>query len=245
MPQKKREQKAQVWSSGFRLHGLSAGQSASDCTAWRERGCAKPRSSDIFRRMGFSADSDVLPERAIDNSRALPTVRVLVSSCLLGESVRYDGSHARADNTILERWKVERRLVPFCPELAGGFSVPRSPAEIQGEGGLAVVRGEAIVVEKAGRDVTACFVLGAHRALQAARCDNVKLAILKDGSPSCGSTYIGNGSFKGLKRAGQGVTAALLEQQGIRVFSERQIKEAAAYLAQLEAAGAGGKPGDS
>src|SRR5207247_441395 len=114
---------SQAWSSAFRLHGLSAGQSASDCTACRERGCAKPRSSDIFRRMGFSADSDVLPERAIDNSRALPMVRVLVSSCLLGESVRNDGSHARADNTILERWKVERRLVPFCPELAGGFSV--------------------------------------------------------------------------------------------------------------------------
>jgi uncharacterized protein YbbK (DUF523 family) len=195
--------------------------------------------------MGSSADADVMPEHAIDRSQALPMVRVLVSSCLLGESVRYDGSHARADNIILERWKAEHRLVPFCPELAGGFSVPRSPAEIRGEGGLAVLRGEAVVVDESGRDVTACFAWGAQGALQVARCENVKLAILKDGSPSCGSTYIANGSFKGLTRAGQGVTAALLEQQGIRVFSERQIREAAAYLAQLEASGTPAKPGDS
>ena len=193
--------------------------------------------------MGSSADADVMPDH--DRSQAPRMVRVLVSSCLLGESVRYDGSHARADNTILERWKAEHRVVPFCPELAGGFSVPRSPAEIRGEGGLAVLRGEAMVVDESGRDVTACFVLGANGALQAARCGNVRLAILKDGSPSCGSTYIATGSFKGLKRAGQGVTAALLEQQGIRVFSERQIREAAAYLAQLEATDTRAKPGDS
>ncbi len=164
-------------------------------------------------------------------------IRVLVSSCLLGEPVRYDGSHARTESTILDRWQAEGRLISFCPETAGGLPVPRPPAEIEGRGGPAVLRGEAKVVEESGRDATRCFVAGANKALEVARAEGVRLAVLMNGSPSCGSTYIYDGSFRGVRHPGRGVTVALLEMEGIRVFTQREVGQAAACLRRLESGG--------
>jgi uncharacterized protein YbbK (DUF523 family) len=166
-------------------------------------------------------------------ARAKLQPRILISSCLLGEAVRWDGSDARTSSAILDLWSQEGRLVPFCPEVAGDLPVPRLPAEIDGEGGLAVLQGQARVIDSSGRNATTHFVVGAHQALHAALDENIKLAVLKDGSPSCGSKTIHDGSFTGSKRSGQGVTAALLEQHGIRVFSEQQIEEAGRYLAEI------------
>ncbi len=167
----------------------------------------------------------------------LPEVRVLVSSCLLGERVRYDGGDAGTASPILERWRAEGRLVPFCPEVAGGLPVPRPPAEIDGRDGPLVLSGDAKVVDETGRDVTSQFLAGARQALQAARDAGARLAILKEGSPSCGSTYIYDGGFTRSRRTGRGVTTALLEQNGVRVFSENEIAQAAAYLSRLGADG--------
>ena len=164
-------------------------------------------------------------------------IRVMVSSCLLGQRIRFNGLDAPSDKTILSRWQAEGRLVNFCPELAAGFPVPRPPAEtVGGDGGL-VLLGQARVVEDTGADVTAEFVAGAKKALEFARKHGVRIAILTDGSPSCGSTYVYDGSFGGGQVPGQGVTAALLEQNGIRVFSEDRIGEALAFLESLEARG--------
>ncbi len=85
-----------------------------------------------------------------------------------------------------------------------------------------------------GSDVTAAFVSGARGALAAARSHGVRMAVLKEGSPSCGVLSIYDGSFQGQRAPGQGVTTALLEQHGIRVFTEEQLDEAAAYLRTLE-----------
>ena len=152
-------------------------------------------------------------------------IRVLVSACLLGEKVRYNGGAATSSSAQLARWISEGRLVPFCPEVAGGFGVPRPAAEIDRLGR---------VTTQAGDDVTDGFMRGAQLALDAARAQNVRIAVLKDGSPSCASELIHDGSFSGRKRSGQGVTTALLERNGIRVFSERRINEAALYLATIE-----------
>lgn len=140
-------------------------------------------------------------------------IRVLVSACLLGERVRYNGAAASVTSDVLGRWLDEGRVVSFCPELAGG---------------------RALVVTNAARDVTAAFLRGAHAALAAARAQDARLAILKDGSPSCGRTAIHDGTFTGTTREGLGVTAALLERHGIRVFTERQVTDAAEYLEGLE-----------
>lgn len=165
-------------------------------------------------------------------------IKVLVSSCLLGEAVRYHGGDARCEDGILERWHAEGRLVPVCPEVGAGLPVPRPPAEIAGGDGADVLKGQAMVGDRTGRDVTAALVSGAHEALSAALAAGARLALLKDGSPSCATSYVYDGTFRGQRGPGQGVTAALLSQAGIRVFNEKQLEEAAAYLEQLEAASA-------
>jgi uncharacterized protein YbbK (DUF523 family) len=75
---------------------------------------------------------------------------------------------------------------------------------------------------------------GGQKTLELARLHNIKLAVLKDGSPSCGSTYIYDGSFSGIKKPGKGITTILLEENSIRVFSELEIPEAVEYLKTLE-----------
>ena len=161
-------------------------------------------------------------------------IRVLVSSCLLGEAVRFHGGDARLVSDILDRWRSEGRLVPACPETAAGLPVPRPPAEIAGGDGVAVLRREAYVGDSTGADVTAAFLDGARRTLEVARESGARLAVLKDGSPSCGSTYIHDGTFRGQRGPGVGVTAAVLAEAGIRVFDEKRIEEADAYLRSLE-----------
>jgi uncharacterized protein YbbK (DUF523 family) len=163
-------------------------------------------------------------------------IKVLVSSCLLGEAVRYHGGDASCQSRILDRWRAEGRLVAMCPETTAGLPAPRPPAEIAGGDGGAVLRGEALVGDGTGADVTALYLRGARATLEIAIANGARLAILKDGSPSCATTYIFDGSFRQQRDRGQGVTAALLSQAGIRLFNERQLEEAAGYLEALETA---------
>ncbi len=160
--------------------------------------------------------------------------RILVSACLLGQPVRFDGTGRRSDDLVFERWRAEGRLVPFCPEVRGGLPVPRPPAEITGGFGADVLDGRARVVTREGADVTAHFVAGAWQALERARSCGVRIAILKEGSPSCGSLRVHDGSFTGRRVPGEGVTTALLLRHGIAVFAEDAIEAAAAHLAEVD-----------
>ena len=161
---------------------------------------------------------------------------VLVSACLLGHPVRYDGRSAPRGHAILARWLDEGRVVPVCPEVAGGMPIPRPPAEIEpGANAADVLGGRARVMAVSGDDATVPFLRGAHLALAAARERGIRIAVLKEGSPSCGSGYVYDGSFSGQRRPGVGVTAQLLADAGVRVFSEGQWADAAACLARLEA----------
>jgi uncharacterized protein YbbK (DUF523 family) len=160
--------------------------------------------------------------------------KVLVSACLLGARVRYHGGDARSGHPLLRRWLEEGRLVSVCPERDGGLPTPRPPAEIVGDdGGRGVLKKIALVRTRDGADVTAAFVHGAEEALHAARAQGIRTAVLKDGSPSCGTTFTYDGTFTGARRNVPGVTAALLEQHAIRVFSDTQIEEADAFLRHL------------
>ncbi len=161
------------------------------------------------------------------------THKILISACLLGHAVRYDGKGKPLSHPAIKRWKEEGRLVTICPEMAGGMAVPRPPAEIEnGASGLDVLEGRARVIEITGGDVTAQFVAGAKRALAFARDNGCGYALLIDGSPSCGSVAVYDGSFSSRKHAGNGVTAALLAQAGIVVFSNRQIDALVAAVEQ-------------
>jgi uncharacterized protein YbbK (DUF523 family) len=161
--------------------------------------------------------------------------KILVSACLMGRKVRYDGRAKTSSAALLAGWREEGRLVPFCPEVAGGLPVPRPASEIEGGlGGAAVLAGSARVLTSDGADVTAAFVAGARGALVVARANGIRMAVLKEGSPSCGALSVYDGSFSGRRTPGQGVTTALLESEGIRVFGEDDLEAAAGYLRTLE-----------
>ncbi len=159
--------------------------------------------------------------------------KILVSACLLGEKVRYDGRDA-ATPGLLDIWNKQGRIVSLCPEMAGGLCVPREPAEIVAINANDVLRGMGRVQKKDGGDVTDAFMDGAERALAQCWEHKIKIAILKEGSPSCGSNQVHDGKFSGNKIKGQGVTTALLSGHGISVFSEEQLQEAERRLAELE-----------
>ncbi|MCG5219776.1 DUF523 domain-containing protein [Streptosporangium sp. KLBMP 9127] len=161
--------------------------------------------------------------------------RILVSACLMGRKVRYDGRAKSSDHALLAAWRAEGRLVAFCPEVAGGLPVPRPPAEIEGgAGGAAVLTGAARVLTPEGDDVTGAFLAGAQAALAVAASFGVRIAILKEGSPSCGTLSVYDGTFRGRTLPGQGITTALLESHGVRVFNEDHIAEASLALTELE-----------
>ncbi|MEU3610019.1 DUF523 domain-containing protein [Streptomyces sp. NPDC035033] len=140
---------------------------------------------------------------------------VFVSACLRGVPCRFDGRDKASPE--IERAVAGRPVVSFCPEVAGGLATPRRPAELVGGDGHAVLDGTARVVEDTGRDVTAEFVDGARRALAAARHGGCTEALLMPRSPSCGRGTVHDGSFTGRLTAGDGVTAALFERNGIAV----------------------------
>lgn len=155
--------------------------------------------------------------------------KVLVSACLLGQPVRYDG-RSSVHPDLLQVWQREGRVVPLCPEVAGGLPTPRPPAEIPGGQGGAVLDGEARVVTVQGEDVSAEFLAGARLALELVRRHGIRVAVLKSGSPSCGNRQVYDGTFSGSKIDGEGVTSALLRREGVQVFSELELEEAARAL---------------
>ncbi|WP_088835218.1 DUF523 domain-containing protein [Paenibacillus tyrfis] len=148
---------------------------------------------------------------------------ILVSSCLAGLEVRYNGTHCL--NEKINKLVEENKAITICPELLGGLSTPREPAEIVGGDGDDVLDGNAKVIEKSGKDVTEFYIKGAYVTLEKAREINATIVVLKENSPSCGSSMIYNGQFVGHKVAGNGVTSALLKRNGLQVISEEQFIE--------------------
>jgi uncharacterized protein YbbK (DUF523 family) len=151
------------------------------------------------------------PADAEGGARPIP---VLVSACLLGRECRYDGS-ANRDRALERDLEAQgMRAVPFCPEEHGGLGTPRPAAWIEKRGAADVLDGRDRVVTDAGADVTPQFLQGAQGALQTCRQHEIRLAFLKERSPSCGvcQTHVANGLAKG-----PGVTAELLARNGIEV----------------------------
>jgi uncharacterized protein YbbK (DUF523 family) len=136
---------------------------------------------------------------------------ILVSACLLGIGCRYDGKH-KADPEVL-KLKERYNLIPVCPEIFGGLPTPRIPSERIGDK----------VMMKDGRDVTENYQKGAQEALELCRIYNIKTAILKERSPSCGKGFVYDGTFTGVLTERDGVTAELLLSAGIRVIGESEI----------------------
>ncbi|MHC8516871.1 2-thiouracil desulfurase family protein [Sporosarcina sp. ITBMC105] len=148
---------------------------------------------------------------------------ILVSSCLAGLQVRYNGTGCL--DARIEKLLSDKKAITVCPELLGGFSTPREPAEIVGGDGEDVLDGTARVIEKSGRNVTDLYIKGAQRTVEIAQELGATTIILKEYSPSCGSSMIYNGDFIGEKISGIGVTTALLRRNGLNVVSEKNLEE--------------------
>ena len=158
--------------------------------------------------------------------------KILVSACLLGQAVRYDGG-AHGPFAVLAQWQAQGRVLPLCPEVAGGLPTPRPPAEIiSGQGGQ-VLDGWVQVRSIEDVDVSAAFIAGAQSAVTLVRQHGIRIAVLKARSPSCGNLHSYDGSFSATLVAGEGVTAAALRRLGLLVFNETQLAEAEQALQAL------------
>ena len=138
---------------------------------------------------------------------------LLISACLLGTNCKYNGGNNALPEEKLAVLRERYRLVPVCPERDGGLPTPRLPSERLGER----------VLNRAGEDVTEAFRRGAAHAPETAEREGCRIALLKERSPSCGSGKIYDGSFTSTVIAGDGITAELLKQNGIRVLGESEI----------------------
>ena len=138
---------------------------------------------------------------------------MLVSLCLLGVECRYDGRGNACG--ALEKLAERCEIVPVCPEQLGGLPTPRTPAE----------RREDRVVTRGGYDVTDAFDRGAAQACRLAEALQIRWALLKARSPSCGAGQIYDGTFTGRLVPGMGVTAEALRAMGVRVYSEYEVDE--------------------
>lgn len=157
--------------------------------------------------------------------------RILVSACLIGWPVRWDGAAKTAHHPLLARWAEEGRLVPLCPETMAGLPTPRPAAEIEPTADAGdVLAGRARIRDADGGDHTAAFLEGARIAAATARVRAIRFALLTDGSPSCGSGRIADGAFSGAKRPGEGVAARALRDAGVEVFAIDEIEALAARL---------------
>ena len=141
-------------------------------------------------------------------------MKILVSACLLGVPCRYDGA-SKAHQDVVRLAEAGHILIPVCPEQLGGLPTPRPPAERRGDG----------VFTQAGDNVTEPYRRGAEQTLALCRLLGCEAAILKERSPSCGAGAVYDGTFSRRLTAGDGVTAALLRENGITVVGESRIGE--------------------
>lgn len=139
--------------------------------------------------------------------------KIAVSSCLLGINCKYNGLSNY--NEAIIKLQDEYELIPICPEVLGGLSTPRIPAERVGDK----------VINKEKADVTNNYHLGALKALERLKKENINIAILKSKSPSCGKGFIYDGTFSSSLIEGNGVTTDLFLDNGITVVNEFNFKD--------------------
>ena len=155
-------------------------------------------------------------------------MKLLISSCLLGEDVRYDGANSSIAMGAKFRFSqkelfmdilCDNEIYSFCPEVSGGLSIPRDPAELTS-------KEKPFKVQTAdGTDVTINFLMGAKNALDLCKEEGITVALLKSKSPSCGNAEIYDGTFSEKLVKGQGLNAKLLEENGVTIFNEHQLNE--------------------
>ena len=155
--------------------------------------------------------------------------KILISACLLGKNCRYNGGHSQL--TELEEIDVE--WIPVCPEELGGLGTPRPSAEMQ-ENAETILNGKGKIITNKGKNVTSEFIQGAEKSLQLGLGAEVKIAVLKSKSPSCGIGKIYDGSFTRSLKIGNGIFAHLCHENDIACISSDNINRIKKTLAKLK-----------
>ena len=137
---------------------------------------------------------------------------IIVSACLCGDNCRYNGKDNYNEKVI--KFLSDKKFIKVCPEVIGGLETPRAPCEIR----------NGRVISSQGEDLTHEFEVGAKCVLEIALENKCILAILKEGSPSCGVNYIYDGSFTNNLVKGMGFTASLLKNNGFKISSEKELE---------------------
>ena len=140
-------------------------------------------------------------------------MKIMVSACLLGENVKYNGGNNKSE--ALLRLLESHTVIPVCPEVLGGLPVPRTPAEVVG----------GTVTNRNGESVDEAFRRGAQKALDIANREKPDLIILQSRSPSCGAKQIYDGTFSGTLIPGQGIFARMAEEAGFKVMDAEDVQE--------------------
>lgn len=138
---------------------------------------------------------------------------LIVSACLAGVECRYNGSAFPIP--VIVKMVTKGIALPVCPEILGGFSIPRPPAEIR----------NGRIVLNTGEDVTEQFLSGAQAAFAIAAAIGCQKAIVKSKSPTCGCGRIYDGTFSATLIAGDGIFTKLLKEHGIEVLTEEDLEE--------------------
>lgn len=138
-------------------------------------------------------------------------MKIMVSACLLGENCKYNGGNNLSEKVL--HYLEGHEVIPVCPEVLGGLSTPRLPAEI--------VKG--VVTARDGHSVDEEFRMGAMKGLELAKEENVELVILQSRSPSCGVKQVYDGTFSGNKIEGKGIFARLLEENSFQVIDVEDL----------------------
>jgi len=155
--------------------------------------------------------------------------KVLISACLLGKNCRYNGGHSQLN----ELNKLDVEWIPVCPEESGGLGTPRPSAEMQ-ENAETILNGKGKIITNKGKNVTAEFIQGAEQSLQLGLGVEVKIAVLKSKSPSCGIGKIYDGSFTKTLKTGDGIFAHLCHENDIACIPSDNINQIKKTLAKLK-----------
>lgn len=160
-------------------------------------------------------------------------MKILVSSCLLGEDTRFDGANSSvamnpkfkfSEKELFMDIMCDNEIFSICPEVAGGLNVPRNKSEIVSQ------NKPFKVLDVEQNDVTINFLVGAKKALDICLENGIKVALFKSKSPSCGNDGIYDGTFTQKLVEGKGLSARLLEENGIKVFNEYELEELKKFI---------------
>jgi uncharacterized protein YbbK (DUF523 family) len=146
---------------------------------------------------------------------------ILVSACLAGTKCRYNAQDCA--NKLIVELKNKNKIIEVCPEVMAGLAVPRLPCEIVGGTGDDVLKSQAVVVNNLGENITETIVKACSQALEIAKENNIKLAVMKAKSACCGVGQIYDGTFSNRLIEGDGILTALFKKHGIKVISSEQF----------------------